>query len=79
MLYRTMQPEYKSAELAANLLTGSGLVKQSATISSVLQYAKQTSLQDTFSLAKWCMTSMCFDLIEAIGCFSSLSAPWLSV
>lgn len=49
-----------------NMLTSSGLVKLAATIWSVLQYTKQASLQDILSLAKWCMITICFDVIKAI-------------
>ena len=61
-----------------NLPIGKAFVRKSATIAPVLQYSKQTSLRATLSLAKWCTTSMCLVLLEAIGCFSSLIAPWLS-
>ena len=49
-----------------NLLTNIGLVKLAAIIWSVLQYTKQASLQETLSLAKWYMITICFDVIEAI-------------
>ena len=48
-------------------------------MSSVLQYSEQTFLWDALSLAKWCMVFMCCNRTEAVACFSSLSAPWLSV
>ena len=50
----------------------------SATILSVEQYLISISLLFTFSLMKWNLTSMCFDLSFLIGLFEMLIVDWLS-
>ena len=55
-----------------------GLVSISASMLLVVVYLNSTSFLCTLSLAKWCMTSMCFERTEEMGFFRSLIAAWLS-